>query len=849
MRQFLFSIKQCLLLVGSASLVLSCQDYEPFSEDTVKNVAYGHEFEKVFGTIDPEQTWNLASRATVTVNVDKESEIKVYAINHGHMSIVADYSNVTGTRTLGFDVVEGTTDIMVTDGATAQYAKVGDEVDFTGTLTRTMYNTDTDIVSVGDYREFSQGVTTAFPNVIPKDQQHNYQNVTCNFYWVSKGPFTFYPLYWRSSYQDMLGIYWVDANGDYHEMDVYMDKCGDEVQIPTGSGGWRYAGNEADELPYYREGDVAFRSRGITINLPPGQVFGMYIKVYDPMDNKQVGDPSNPMFEFKGDINDYDWKVFSEESKNAHMLKENGGEDWSYSDPEAAFKDRAIHAATFQATDPETGKVYTYFSFENGSYCPSLDDLVFVFGDEVPTVVDEDAGQEWILAYEDLGNSFDWDFNDVVLSVGHVSGLTTARITPLAAGGTLASNIYFGGNDLGEIHQLFGQGETTSGDYTPVNHTERGNIGKYLDVNVSEDFSMTALSDHDSGSSDDVSDHRGIVIKVTPAGGDEQMAAEIVYSLENKGKAPEVFCIPRSWETREPTEEGGTTTRYWREWRWPKEVANIDKAYSRFAAWAKDRTDNDWYKDDPVLDKCVTGTFDFTTTSTTELGNGTSYASNSAIHIVSKNVKLVAGQTYNLEAFFTTESTGKIHYILTDNEAGCSLQNGLWTGSSVGKTCQLKILQESDANNDQCTGVIDIEIIANDMASDFYGGTVSGATVLTITSPATMTYTDNSGHVSTFDKTTFVDCSDVTGSAGATAELYIEFNSAPNTSFYLDYADASQLYEDFRSFDKTAVKYSLNADQLANLLSKTNADGKKGIYIVGFNDAEVKVKSAQLLIK
>jgi len=822
MKKFLSPIKVCLLLAGSAALVSSCQDYEPFSEQQIQDVAYDHEFEKIFGKIDPEQTWNLALRATVTVTVDKESEVKVYAIDHGRKTKVADYSNVTGTRTLGFDVVEGTTDIMVTDGVTAQYAKVGDELDFTSALTRSMYNTDLGIISVGNkYRFFSADVVKAFTGPVPEERYDNPNRVTCNFYWVSTGPFTFYPLYWNTASHHKLGIYWIDENGNYQEKDVYADKCGDEVQVPKSITqkwnseigkmefdkvtSWGNVGNEK-EMPYANSGlEVGIRSKGITIDLPKGQVFGMYIKVYD---TRNALNSSTQMYEFVDGTMAH--KVFSEETKNAHMKEEYGGSDWEYENqiPEAV-RDKPVHASTFQAIVNDT--LFTYFGFEDYFFGPDLNDLIFVFGDNVPTVVDEDTGQEWMLAYEDLGNSFDWDYNDVVLCVGHVSGLTTAKITPLAAGGTLASNIYFDNQDLGEIHQLFGQKETTSGNYTPVNIADRGNIGMYQNVTVSEDFSMTALSDRESGSRDFVSDHKGIVIKVTPKGGDLQEAADIVYSLENRGKAPEVFCIPRSWEYKDATEGQGTTTKYWREWRWPKEYANIDKAYSKFASWAKDRTNIDWYKEVPEMSYCVTGTFEYETTTTTELSEETTYASNSAIHIVSKNVKLVYNRKYNLSAFYTTESTGTTHYRLADNEAGCSivdyttmLQTG-WSSDYIGKTCQLNILQESDEDNDQCTGIVNITIVESDMAKDFVTGDDMGATELTVTSPATMTYIDNAGHETTYEHTTFVDFSGVTASEGATATLCVTFAPAPGTSFYMDYADASQLYEDFYSYDKTAV--------------------------------------------
>ena len=48
-----------LLLSGIAALVSSCQDYEPYNDQHLQDVAYTHEFERQFGEIDPNQNWDL----------------------------------------------------------------------------------------------------------------------------------------------------------------------------------------------------------------------------------------------------------------------------------------------------------------------------------------------------------------------------------------------------------------------------------------------------------------------------------------------------------------------------------------------------------------------------------------------------------------------------------------------------------------------------------------------------------------------------------------------------------------------------------------------------------------------
>ena len=49
----------CLVLSASAAFVSSCQDYEPYNDQHLQDVAYTHEFERQFGKIDPNQNWDL----------------------------------------------------------------------------------------------------------------------------------------------------------------------------------------------------------------------------------------------------------------------------------------------------------------------------------------------------------------------------------------------------------------------------------------------------------------------------------------------------------------------------------------------------------------------------------------------------------------------------------------------------------------------------------------------------------------------------------------------------------------------------------------------------------------------
>lgn len=219
----------------------------------------------------------------------------------------------------------------------------------------------------------------------------------------------------------------------------------------------------------------------------------------------------------------------------------------------------------------------TFLGFEDGGGDEDLNDIVFwVQGQyktpEPPiTVPDPDPlpepqSESWIIACEDLGNTDDIDFNDVVFSVSHTAGETTAKVTPLAAGGVLPSNIYHGGNNLGEIHNLInGAQPNANGQYSMLNTGSKGTPGSAITINVPADYSVT---------------NHGFTVKV------KDQNESIVLESAEIGTAPQMLVLPG-------------------EWAWPTERTPIDTAFPKFVDWSKAaNTAIDWYKS-PVEGKVV----------------------------------------------------------------------------------------------------------------------------------------------------------------------------------------------------------------------------------------------------
>lgn len=278
-----------------------------------------------------------------------------------------------------------------------------------------------------------------------------------------------------------------------------------------------------------------------------------------------------PLYSQYGDYNPGDYNYSLPELNKRLGIYDNNHKDGNTDCPTYDPTRGAIKATAW------TFNGQTFLGFEDGGRDEDLNDIVFwVQGQyqtpEPPiTVPDPDPlpepqSESWIIACEDLGNTDDIDFNDVVFSVSHTAGETTAKVTPLAAGGVLPSNIYHGGNNLGEIHNLInGAQPNANGQYSMLNTGSKGTPGSAITINVPADYSVT---------------NHGFTVKV------KDQNESIVLESAEIGTAPQMLVLPG-------------------EWAWPTERTPIDTAFPMFVNWSKAaNTAIDWYKS-PVEGKVV----------------------------------------------------------------------------------------------------------------------------------------------------------------------------------------------------------------------------------------------------
>lgn len=545
--------------LGLLSLMAAagCSETEDLYDPDWVIKKYKMNWEQQFGAVDENQTWNTVSSRFVNVTVGYSGDylIKLYTANprdsKDETYLLGHYQANGGNKiySLKVDMPSCLQYVYVAlidkaGGRMVKSAKLVDgiaEVAFGASLTKTATRT----AESEEYLEFDPAVFDALKKALPEEENaENKTGLLNNYEFVSNGAFTLAPIYGVTSAKLELGYYYynpqtqtvaektdvvliedLSATGIAQTFNpqagewVYNPETG--VSAPVGAWtdyNYQYVG--ADWISW---GHSKLRAKAYTINVPQGYRVGFYLK-------NLTG--NYPKFYSNVALNE-DGHYYSA-TINADGNLFVGMEDWLRAD----------------------------------SYGADCNDVVFSVGaasvTELPEPVDpdtpleEETTMEYIIACEDLGATDDFDFNDVVFSVSHVSGTTTATVKMLAAGGTLPVYVKYGTQNLGEIHELLG---VSTGVMVNTGSGATANVASQ-EIEVPANFSMST-------------DMGGFAITVVK-GGDEEVTVDI--AAPGKGEAPQMICVASST------------------WAWPTERTSIMKAYPDFGDWGQNyATNQTWY--------------------------------------------------------------------------------------------------------------------------------------------------------------------------------------------------------------------------------------------------------------
>ena len=542
----------CLVLSASAAFVSSCQDYEPYNDQHLKDVAYTHEFERQFGKIDPNQNWDLfgqlARKKKIGTRAPKASEIIVTELN-------------TNADT-----------VHVTQADNEEYQKV--------------------------LPEGAGGSIWQNPNLRYEDT--NLGRVVQDFV-ATAHEFTIAPVHWTTSGNDVIGIYWY-TDDESEATETIMGADGElywivTKPIITGKSRLQYYGYERNQ--WGGSSNLGIHTISSSENDCSYVFNSPYNAQYLISHPVKVEVPEEiPYYGFYLQQNT---KQYSEAKLNTHIT--------NFGDKQPCY------VATFNIqrdidADYHDDRDYLCFEdwFRNGDF--DLNDLVFrVEGFDEQAVIDQTTVNEnAILVCEDL-KEFDFDFNDIAIELNYaeeidrqyafdhqkgqyyitkVDTIQSLKVTALAAGGAFESTVTINNQEWGEIHALLNESPVPT---DPKKHKIINASGTYTDLHgESMLFTKAQLPEKNVGVGEgqyptylsQLFDSEGFFKIVSKEDGE---AVKIISNDSFKGKgqgtAPQMMLLPDYFE-------------------WPQEQKYIVEAYTGFSEWVQDVTKTSWILDSQV---------------------------------------------------------------------------------------------------------------------------------------------------------------------------------------------------------------------------------------------------------
>lgn len=573
-------------LAVAAMVLVGCSDYD--NGYTEKEMKFNADFSRQFGSFDETQDWNLAERAAVTVTTSELKDINVYTEKEGSFVQVGAFKNVAGTKKLEFEVIEDMTNLVVSDGDVALRAVTGGTVNFD------------DMTSVGGEVLGTRGGEYVDRNlwsrnyVVPANiTDAERAAVVAEFSKQHYGAYNEVLVPWTELFVQQV------YKGEAKYYDAFNQKTG-------------VASDKMNHLLIWDNSATTGTFDGGYIHINDFNDGDQKTVAYDDNDTEHQH-PIKGLTLMRGiDPTDCPTEDVTIEGVTKHWVKQFEYHNAQSDEYQPTY---IMKRVTWTEDGVTKSGLYLGFDFyaQKRADQPAdknmdvardwiFNDWIIKISQGINSAVPVSELQNatpaaWILAGEDLGGGFDIDYNDVVVKVERLAGENKVHVTPLAAGGTLASYLFFGQTCIGEIHQLLDASPARSGSYQPINLSGDLHVPtQKVEVTVDKDWGLT----QDISKANNMG---GFTIRVLPAG-TEPMAKVLNYNdpafdkattvkAPQQGEAPYIICVPYAYKLTNYPEPGLSEATVW---GWPGELINIASVYEEFEDWARDKASKkDWY--------------------------------------------------------------------------------------------------------------------------------------------------------------------------------------------------------------------------------------------------------------
>ena len=532
-------LKTVLGVAIAAGSLASCS-----VEDSVEvpaKEAYTRDFIKQFGAIDKNQDWSVVEHKNITVDLAEPAHVKIYAKQSGEYRVAADYKDVT-KKTITFDGVEGdNTPFLLSINGKMLSVSNGETVTLKGGVNSPLRTSaipeGNKYVKQGGRNEYTLGDRDETLKTLSNDGENHNGTITTESDYVTtlngSTEYGFVPLYWNSKNTHTAGLYYYDKSEsgklEMVKIPIYTDHGGDELQFKI-NGKYTTTVEGADDCwDYGDDGKVEFsapfsfkaRKYKVKFGENNSHVCGIYVEVNGQFyySQAELNPDGKPYIGYKT------------------VLKSDGSQ-------------------------------YTYIAFDDPDGDGDFNDLVLYTEATLVPATKSDYG--WTIACEDLGGTFDYDFNDIVFRVYHTAGNNFVTIVPVAAGGTLPAYLHYvsqnGKKDYTiseEWHQHFGNG------YESNVMINTGNISESVIWPIRIEGVSDKWSIQEFTQDPDAKDGN---FYISVKRGDDLTQS---ITKPSNGEAPQMLVLPVDWQ-------------------WPTELTRITNVYPGFGSWGENYTNSSW---------------------------------------------------------------------------------------------------------------------------------------------------------------------------------------------------------------------------------------------------------------
>lgn len=568
------NLSKFLPLMVAVLTLMGCSDYD--NGFTEKQIKFNADFSNQFGSFDETQDWNMVERACVTITTSEVKDINIYTEKDGQYVQVGAFKNVVGTKKLEFDVIEETKKLVVSNGDIALRAVVGGTVDFDG---MTSVKGEVQKTRTHDVNRNEWETRYVVPASVTAEEE---AKVVAEFRKVREGAYNTKWIPWTRMFVQQV----------HKGEGAYTDGNGSSIGLGS---------DHMNHLQIYnKNGDRDYS------NIALG---GFVNSTWEHVNDFNTGNQHASYEDIMGMT--FIYNIDPADCPTEHVRD---GVDWVKQFLYHNSTDSKYHAEYIMLEiDGNTYLGFDFYAHGTDIYPDNhnmdverdwrFDDWIIKVSNAensiIPVTRLADAQtQSWILAGEDLGGGYDIDYNDVVVKVEYVSGKNKVKVTPLAAGGTLASYLFFEGKNgevcVGEIHQMLGLSPARSGNYATVNlGSFTQSAWKVAEVTVPDGWTLGEDISRDNNMG-------GFTIRVLPAGTEpinpedtEAIKKATTVKAPRQGEAPFIICVPYSYTLANVPQEGQKTTNVW---GWPNEGINIADAYHEFTKWVENKDNNqNWF--------------------------------------------------------------------------------------------------------------------------------------------------------------------------------------------------------------------------------------------------------------